>query len=508
MNNRHLYILCAILVAIGALMTGYRLLVLGFPALPDQTSETWRIEARVAFDAQDKSVKAQIPTLLSEGPYAVVSESFVAPGFGLTTAKPTLNRIATFTVSRANGPEALYYSAVVHRILDRTAAASDDNPPLQRSGFSGARAAASEAIVRRLESQAAGSESFVQLLMRELAAPPAGREAAALLGPTPNSRRVADIAVRVLGDANIPARAVHGLRLDPDRRDARFSHWIEFWRDGTWVPFDPDSGALKVPDNHLPWWRGNNGFLTVDGAADAEVAVAVRRVYAFTLRTALERANAVKEKLVEFSLFGLPLQTQEVFRILLVVPLGILFLVVLRNVIGIKTFGTFMPVLIALAFRETQLVGGVIMFSFVVGVGLLVRLYLEQLKLLLVPRLAAVVMVVIIIMAAVSIVSHKFGFDRGLSVALFPIVILSMTIERMTVVWDERGPREAMQQGFGSLAVAVACYLVMNITAVQHFLFVFPESLFIVLAFCLLLGRYSGYRLVELKRFKVLAGNG
>ncbi len=507
MNNRHLYILCVILVAIGMVMIGYRLLVLGFPPLPDQTSETWTIEARIDFDAQNKAVKAQIATLQSEGSYAVVSESFIAPGFGLTQAKPALNRLATFSVSRANGPQIMYYSAVVHRIRDRTAVPSDDNPPLQRSAFSGAHAAASEAIVQRLKSQAADSESFVKLLMRELSTPPAGREAAALLGPNPNSRRVAHIAVRLLGDGNIPARAVHGLRLDPDRRNAQFSHWIEFWRNGNWVPFDPSSGALKVPNNHLPWWRGNSGFLAVDGATNAEATISVRRIFAFTLRTALERANAVNEKLVEFSLFGLPLQTQEVFRILLVVPLGILFLVVLRNVIGIKTFGTFMPVLIALAFRETQLVGGVIMFSFVVGVGLLIRLYLEQLKLLLVPRLAAVVMVVIIIMAALSIVSHKLGFDRGLSVALFPIVILSMTIERMTVVWEERGAKESIQQGLGSLAVAVACYLVMNISAVQHFLFVFPESLFIVLAFCLLLGRYSGYRLVELKRFKVLAGN-
>ncbi len=508
MNNRHLYILCSILVAIGAIVTGYRLSVLEFPVLPDHTSETWGIEARVSFIAGNKAVKAQIPALQSEGPYAVVSESYVAPGFGLTTAKPAQNRIATFTVSRADGPEVLYYSAVVHRVRDRGARPADDNPPLQRSRFSGADAAASRAIVRRLELQAAGSESFVHLLLQELGGPPAGREAAALLGPTPNSRRIADIAVRVLGDANIPARAVHGLRLDPDRRNAQFAHWIEFWRDGVWVPFDPDSGSLRAPENHIPWWRGDRPFLTVNGAEDIEIAVAVRQVHAFTVRTALERASAVNRKLVEFSLFGLPLQTQEVYRILLVVPLGILFLVVLRNVIGIKTFGTFMPVLIALAFRETQLVGGVIMFSFVVGIGLLVRLYLEQLKLLLVPRLAAVVIVVIIIMALISIVSHKLGFDRGLSVALFPIVILSMTIERMTVVWDERGPKEALQQGFGSLAVAIACYLVMNVSAVQHFLFVFPESLLIVLAFCLLLGRYSGYRLVELKRFKVLAGNG
>ena len=36
-------------------------------------------------------------------------------------------------------------------------------------------------------------------------------------------------------------------------------------------------------------------------------------------------------------------------------------------------------------------------------------------------------------------------------------------------------------------------------------MFTFPELLLIVLAVTILLGRYTGYRLVELPRFKVLA---
>jgi hypothetical protein len=123
-----------------------------------------------------------------------------------------------------------------------------------------------------------------------------------------------------------------------------------------------------------------------------------------------------------------------------------------------------------------------------------------------VPRLASVVIVVVLLMAALSVLSQKLGFDRGLSVALFPIVILTMTIERMTLAWEERGPRDAFTQAAGSVLVAVLCHLVMTHPFVRHFVFVFPESLLVVLAMTLLLGRYSGYRLVELPRFRVLAG--
>jgi hypothetical protein len=96
------------------------------------------------------------------------------------------------------------------------------------------------------------------------------------------------------------------------------------------------------------------------------------------------------------------------------------------------------------------------------------------------------------------------GLERGLSVALFPMVIMTMTIERMSIIWDERGPVEALQQGMGSLGVAALAYLVMTFRYTEHLFFVFPELLLVLLAATLLLGRYTGFRLLELFRFKVL----
>jgi hypothetical protein len=116
-----------------------------------------------------------------------------------------------------------------------------------------------------------------------------------------------------------------------------------------------------------------------------------------------------------------------------------------------------------------------------------------------------VVIVVILLLAILTVLSFRLGFERGLSIGLFPIVILTMTIERMTVVWEERGAAEAFQQAAGSIAVGALCHVVMNFPVVEHLFFVFPELLLVVLAATLLLGRYSGYRLTELYRFRVLA---
>jgi len=75
----------------------------------------------------------------------------------------------------------------------------------------------------------------------------------------------------------------------------------------------------------------------------------------------------------------------------------------------------------------------------------------------------------------------------------------------MSIVWEETGPREAVYAGLGSLVTAVAAYIVMNIKFLDHLFFVFPELLLVLLGLTLLLGRYSGYRLMDLLRFRNLA---
>ena len=88
--------------------------------------------------------------------------------------------------------------------------------------------------------------------------------------------------------------------------------------------------------------------------------------------------------------------------------------------------------------------------------------------------------------------------------ALFPVVILAMTIERMSIVLEENGSQEALKLGTGSLIAAIIGYLVMTNETLTHIMFVFPETLLLILAITLLLGRYTGYRLLELWRFRSL----
>ena len=45
----------------------------------------------------------------------------------------------------------------------------------------------------------------------------------------------------------------------------------------------------------------------------------------------------------------------------------------------------------------------------------------------------------------------------------------------------------------------------MGIDALEHLIVTFPELLLVILALVLMIGRYTGYRVTELLRFRALA---
>lgn len=111
------------------------------------------------------------------------------------------------------------------------------------------------------------------------------------------------------------------------------------------------------------------------------------------------------------------------------------------------------------------------------------------------------------LMAIISIVSNKLDIESGLSVALFPMVILTMTIERLSILWEERGGPAALKIGICSLFAASVTHIVMQIQSVHYLFFAFPGLLLILIAIMLVCGRYRGYRLLELLRFRELLMN-
>lgn len=510
MNPRQVYIVAGLLATIGLGLFLYKYLVLGFPLTPTTRSEVWNVEARLAFDGTGSPVKLNLLLPQSSDRFRILDENFLTRGYGLTTGpREDGNREATWSIRSAKGRQVLYYRAMIARRPAAQRAARITPPPAPAEvRLHGPELEAARALVAAVRAHSADVDTLVSALIVRLNQTRPDHNTALLLGPHPSALTKWERAVDVLALAGVPARIVQGIRLEGQRRDTGLIHWLSAYDGKRWRSFDPGSGRPVIPAAYFPWAYGSAPLAQLTGAARLRMTLSVARNVEAGIRVATAPGAASYSRLLDFSLFSLPIETQTVYRVALMIPLGAFVLVVLRNLVGIRTFGTFMPVLIALAFRETQLLWGLLLFAIVVALGLSVRFYLERLHLLLVPRLASVLIVVVLLMAVISVVSHKLGIERGLSVALFPMVIMTMTIERMSIVWDERGPKDALMQSAGSFLAAAIAYLVMFRPELEHLAFVFPELLLLVLAATLLFGRYSGYRLTELRRFRALAKEG
>jgi hypothetical protein len=504
MTQKHLIYLTLVLMFLGLAVFLHKVLVLDFPLVAEARSDVWHIEAHLTFVADSKPVKVSMNLPRNSRRYALVNENFISRGYGINVTTEDGKRKVHWSIRKVRGTQNLYYRASVRRMIRDIPQKAPKGSGPEKPDIKGAYREASKALVSEASEKSADVEGIVLELMRRLNDPQPDDNVTLLLGKKAAAQKKVDLCVQLLALAGIHGRSVHGIRLEDQKSKAPLLHWLEVYDQKNWIPFDPITAKRGVPEDYLAWWRGMEPLVLSQGVKNLVVNLSVASSEEAAVQAALETGEPKKSFLLEFSLFSLPIETQSVYQVILLLPVGVFLLVILRNVIGIRTFGTFMPVLIALAFRETQLIWGVFLFSTLIALGLGIRLYLAHLKLLVVPRLAAILMIVIFLMAVFSILTHKLGLERGLSVALFPMVILTMTIERMSIVWEELGAYQTLQQTAWSIVAAVLAYLVMTIRTVEHLVFVFPELLLILLAGTIWLGRYSGFRLLELPRFKSL----
>jgi hypothetical protein len=503
MSNRHIYVLAAVLALLSLGLFAYKAKVLGFPLAPQEETKIWNIEAAVHFDPGPAAVKAtlRIPTLTPG--FAILDENFVSRGFGLATRNAPAGREAIWTLRQASGAQTLYYRALVYR--DERRLAEDTTPPFPAPPkLDEPSRIAMEGLIAEVRRQSADVASFTTELLRHINQAENDPYVSVFLRRGSNASDRARLATTLLAGAQIPARLAHGVLLRAQTGPVQAEDLLEVHDGVQWIYFNPRTLEQGLPRDFLIWWRGEDRIADIDGGSLEDVTLAVQQNQLDSMLVAERRAEERGSHSVELSFFALPIATQAVYRVLVMIPVGALVIMLLRNFVGVKTFGTFMPVLVALAFRETRLVWGLVLFAVIVSLGLGIRFYLEKLRLLLVPRLTCVLTVVVMLMAGISVLSHRLDIDPGLSIALFPMVIITMTIERMSIVWEERGGSEAIQEGVGSLLVAAVAYIVMGIHWLEHLVFVFPELLLLVIAMALLAGRYTGYRLLELRRFKAL----
>lgn len=488
------YVAVAALFLAGLSLVGARWFAYDVPLWPGENREIWEVEAQIQFRATGDPVLASLAIPQEAPGYIRLSEHTVSPGYGASVVEQQGRRVE-WSVRKASGQQILYYKAQFLR--------SDTGPPpapgeqlitapLTRDE---AYTTSAKQLLEEAYAKSASPLSLTREVLRRLTQEPLSDQAQMLLsqaGP-------AEVLVDLLAQADVPATIVRGLYLRDARRRQSLEQFVQVYDEGRPHLFNPRTGREGRPAELLLWERNGAPVLDVTGGENSSLSFSMIRQY----QPAVAVSNSLQEgnQLLNFSIHSLPVEEQALFKNLLLIPIGALVVVLMRVFVGVKTAGTFMPVLIALAFMQTSLLVGVPLFVLLISVGLWIRSYLSRLNLLLVSRVSAVIIAVVGLIGVFSVMSFQMGLNAGLTVVFFPMIILAWTIERMSILWEEEGPHEVMVQTGGSLLTAVIAFLIMDSTLVKHLAFNFMGVQLVILSIVLLAGSYTGYRLLELRRF-------
>jgi hypothetical protein len=309
------------------------------------------------------------------------------------------------------------------------------------------------------------------------------------------------LVVALLRHEKIPSRLVGGMILEEGEK--RVVHqWVEVFLGTEWVSLDALNAHLfTLPANYLELYRDDETLFR--RTSNIHFKYSWQTTSVLVPRGNGDDASWKRHKfLALWALFQEAGISMDVLRVLLMIPFGALITVLFRNMGGITTFGTFLPVLIATAYRDTGVLWGHASFMLIILSGAAMRPLLNRLKLLHTPRLTIILVLVVLEMLGLTLLGI-YSKQSGLTHAsLFPIAIMAITIERFSVTMEEKGFQSTFWIFVNTLVVVTFCYLGMLSVFLQTMVLAFPEVMLLVIATAVYLGGWTGLRVMELWRFR------
>lgn len=199
---------------------------------------------------------------------------------------------------------------------------------------------------------------------------------------------------------------------------------------------------------------------------------------------------------------GLP---SNLLTLLILFPMVATIIAFSRHVLGLRGFGIYAPATLAIAFLSTTITLGVIMFVFIVLTTVIAGRLLRRLNLAHLPKSALVIWSVCTMVIGLLLVMAHFQVEEFYSLTILPLLFLVSLAENFTNTQLMSSTREAVRLTVETIFLAVIANLIIGSTPIRIFAILNPElSLLGVFIFNLLIGRYTGLRLTELLRFKLL----
>ncbi len=489
-------LICSLIFAIYSMY--YKVALWGLSFNPSQKANVWTIEAHISFQPTGEPIKVSIAKPTISDDFKILDENIVAKKY--STIKDGKNNRIILSAKNMSGEQNLYYQLLLfdnEQNSGKTAAAAPAKP---KKPILDEQTELNMQQLISLAQEMAGDAP--QKIIRFVNQDTPDASVVALLPMKKSPQELLDTIQNALSIQGIPNRRARGIMLEESKKSFTPDYMLEAYVDGQWKLYDINTGKKGKPENFVLYQRGGISLIDVEGGENSSIQFSVMKSITSTTKLASKRAALNnQENSFNNSIFNLPILEQNTIKWLTIFPLAILVIVLMRNVVGIQTMGTFTPMLLSMALVKTGFWPGLICFTIIVTLGLLIRALMSKFNLLLVPRISAVVIFVILMMQALTLLGFRFSLDIALSAVFFPIIIMAWIIERASITWEEDGAKNACREVINSLIVAIITYFIVSNDYIRHIMYVFNELNIVILFIVMLLGTYTGYRLTELRRF-------
>lgn len=301
-------------------------------------------------------------------------------------------------------------------------------------------------------------------------------------------------AVAVLRASRIPARLVGGVVLDEAR--SRQPHaWLEAFHDGRWHGYDPEYGyAAQLPPSYVPMNR--TGALIAWTRTDDPVNTLLlveRQVIALE-----HLPEGSKSWLAVFDFAALPQIARETVGLLLLLPLGALVTVFVRLILGVRTYGIFSPVLLALAALFVDFSTALVIVAVVAALGFLGLAALPR-SLSRTPRLAVVFTLVGLSMGIGVAVLLHLGRSAESVMVLLPVVVLTGLVDSFYEASEKSGLKAALARLAWTAAAAGVCFVILARDDLGQLLVHHPELHLVTMGLMIAMGAYRSHKPAQQK---------
>jgi hypothetical protein len=201
-----------------------------------------------------------------------------------------------------------------------------------------------------------------------------------------------------------------------------------------------------------------------------------------------------------FTQQGVPFET---IILLLMLPVIATLIAFFRQVIGIKAFGIYTPLIVTFSFLATNGVKyGIAIFLTVLIIGMLMRFALKPFRLLYLPRVAIMLTVVAMLILGILVLGGNLKRTGLASVSIFPILIMITIVEKFIAAQIEKGDRMAIRLALETLIISLIGYYLAVWSPMLKFIAAYPWIVLLTIPVNIILGKWTGLRLSEYFRFK------